>query len=75
MNIGGSSDYVFEAVGGVTGQSRALAATTQVLAVRLLHVNVPLLYLTAAASLRATLRWIGGDNKVNKQSEEVYDRC
>lgn len=69
-----SSDYVFEAVGGITGQPHALAATTQVLAVRPLHVNVPQLLLTAAASLRATLRLIGGD-KVNKQSEDVSDHC
>lgn len=51
----GRSDYVFEAVGGVTGQPHPLAATTQVLTVRLLHVNVPLLLLTDAAGLRATL--------------------
>lgn len=50
------SDYVFEAVGGITGQRHAFAATAQVLAVRSLHVNVPLLLLAAAASLRATLR-------------------
>lgn len=43
------SDYVFEAVGGVTGQPLALAAATQVLAVRTTNVNVPLLPLTAAA--------------------------
>lgn len=51
-----SSDDVLEAVGGVAGQPHALAATTQVLAVRPLHVDVPLLPLTAAASLRAALR-------------------
>ena len=55
-NTLGSSDNVLEAVGGVTGQPHALAATTQVLTVRPLHVNVPLLLLTGAASLRATLR-------------------
>lgn len=43
------SDYVFEAVGGITGQPLALAAATQVLAVRTPNVNVPLLPLTAAA--------------------------
>lgn len=51
----GGSDDVFEAVGGVAGQSHASAATAQVLAVRPLHVDVPLLLLTAAASLRTTL--------------------
>lgn len=53
---GGCSDDVFEAVGGVAGQPHALAATTQVLAVRPLHVDVPLLLLAAAAGLRAALR-------------------
>lgn len=52
----GGSDDVFEAVGGVAGQSHASAATAQVLAVRPLHVDVPLLLLAAAASLRTTLR-------------------
>ena len=51
-----SSDDVFEAVGGVAGQPHALAATTQVLSVRPLHVDVPLLPLAAAAGLRAALR-------------------
>lgn len=60
----GSSDNVFEAVGGITGQLRALATTTQVLAVRPLHVNVPLLLLAAAASLRATLVQRGGNCKI-----------
>lgn len=52
---GGSSDNVFEAVGGVTGQPHALAATAQILAVRPLHVDVPLLPLAVAAGLRAAL--------------------
>lgn len=60
---GGSSDNVFEAVGGVTGQPHALAATTQILAVRPLHVNVPLLLFAAAAGLRAALKQIGGDSE------------
>lgn len=50
-----SSDDVFEAVGGVAGQRHASAAAAQVLAVRPLHVDVPLLLLAAAASLRTTL--------------------
>lgn len=68
-----SSDDVFEAVGGVAGQPHALAATTQVLAVRPLHVNVPLLLLTAAAGLRAALRqseW--KKQEKSKQSEGCY---
>lgn len=51
----GGSDDVFEAVGGVAGQRGASAATAQVLAVRPLHVDVPLLLLAAATSLGATL--------------------
>lgn len=51
----GGSDDVFEAVGGVAGQRRASAPAAQVLAVRPLHVDVPLLLLAAAASLRTTL--------------------
>lgn len=51
----GGSDDVFEAVGGVAGQRGVSAATAQVLAVRPLHVDVPLLLLAAAASLGATL--------------------
>lgn len=51
----GESHYVLEAVGGVTGQHHASAATAQVLAVRPLHVDVPLLLLAAAASLQTTL--------------------
>ena len=52
----GGSDDVFEAIGSVTGQPHSFTAATQVLAVRPLHVNVPLLLLTAAASLGATLK-------------------
>lgn len=59
----GSSDDVFEAVGGVTGQPHSLATTTQVLAVRPPHVDVSLLLLTSAASLRAALRQSGGGRK------------
>lgn len=55
-NMLDNSDDVFEAVGGITGQPRAFAAATQVLTVRPLHVDVSLLLLTAAASLRATLK-------------------
>lgn len=51
----GGSDDVFEAVGGIAGQGHASAATAQVLAVRPLHVDVPLLLLADAASLRTTL--------------------
>lgn len=51
----GSSDNVFEAVGGITRQPHTLAATAQVLTVRPLHINVSLLLLTATAGLRATL--------------------
>lgn len=60
------SDYVFEAVGGVTGQRHASATTAQVLAVRPLHVDVPLLLLTAAASLQTTLMvaWIRPEHQV-----------
>lgn len=65
-----SSDNVFEAVGGVAGQPHALAATAQVLTVRPLHVNVPLLLLTAAAGLRTTLRYKGGDRNVNGKGQE-----
>lgn len=43
------SDNVFEAISGVAGQPLALAAATQVLAVRTTNVNVPLLPLTTAA--------------------------
>lgn len=68
---GGGSDYIFEAVGGVAGQLRALAATTQVLAVGPLHVNVPLLLLTDATSLRATLRPRGEDTL----NEEAVKEC
>lgn len=50
-----SSDDVFEAVGGIAGQRHASAAAAQVLAVRPLHVDVPLLLLADAASLRTTL--------------------
>lgn len=56
VSMPGSSDDVFEAVGGVTRQPHALAAAAEVLAVRPLHVDVPLLLLTAAARLRAALR-------------------
>lgn len=51
-------DDVLETVNGVTGQPHPLTATAQVLAVRPLHVYVPLLLLTGAASLRATLKKI-----------------
>ena len=50
-----SSDDVLEAVGGVAGQPRPLAAAAQVLAVRPLHVDVPLLPLAAARGLQASL--------------------
>lgn len=48
-------DYVLETVDGVTGKAFALAAATQFLTVRTTQVNVPLLSLTAAASLAANL--------------------
>lgn len=51
-----SSDDVFEAVGGVAGQPHPFAAAAQVLAVRPLHVDVPLLLLADATSLRAALQ-------------------
>lgn len=53
------SDDVFEAVGGVAGQPHTLTATAQVLTVRPLHVDVSLLLLTAAASLRTSLAQSG----------------
>lgn len=48
-------DYVLETVDGVTGKAFALATATQFLTVRTTQVNVPLLSLTAAASLAANL--------------------
>lgn len=50
------SDDVFKAVGGVAGQPHAFTAAAQVLTVGPLHVDVPLLLLADAASLRATLQ-------------------
>lgn len=60
-----SLDDVLETVNGVTGQPHPLTATAQVLAVRSLHVYVPLLLLTDAARLRAALRKQEIKNKKN----------
>lgn len=50
------SDNIFEAVSVITGQPLASAAATELLAMRSLEIDVPLLLRAGATSLRTGLR-------------------